>query len=84
MLGLASKLSRANSILSNLRHFVSSEILRSVYFAIFQSHKNYICLAWGLTRYPQHKISILPKKALRIITFAPFNTHKKCFKNAIF
>ena len=41
----ASKLNRANSLLSKLRYFVSSEILRSVYFAIFQSFVNYVCLA---------------------------------------
>ena len=79
---LASKLNRANSVLSKLRRFVSSEILRSVYFAIFQSHVNYVCLAWSLTRYPQHKISILQKKALRIINFSPFNAcTTSLFKN---
>ena len=55
MHNLASKLNRVNSVLSKLRHFVSSEILRSVYFAIFQSHVNCVSTAWGLTRYPQHK-----------------------------
>ena len=40
---LASKLNKRNSLLSKLRHFVSSYILRSVYFAIFQSHINYVC-----------------------------------------
>ena len=32
---LASFQNRLNLVLSKLRHFVSSEILRSVYFAIF-------------------------------------------------
>ena len=41
---LASKLNRANSVLSKIRHFVSSKILRTVYFAIFQSHINYDCI----------------------------------------
>ena len=54
---------------------MNSEILRSTYFAIFHSHLNYICIAWGLTRLPQQKVSILQKKALRIMNFAPFNTH---------
>ena len=43
--GLASKLNRANSALSKLRHFVSSKILISAYFAIIQSHINYVCIA---------------------------------------
>ena len=59
---LASKLNRANAILAKLRHFVNSEILRSTYFAIFHSHLNYVCIAWGLTGYPQQKVSILQKK----------------------
>ena len=79
---LASKLSRANAILAKLRHFVNSEILRSTYFAIFHSHLNYVCIAWGLTRFPQQKVSILQKKALRIMNFAPFNAHTTpLFKN---
>ena len=37
---LTSKLNRTNSVLSIQRHFVSTEILRSVNFAIFQYHIN--------------------------------------------
>ena len=59
---LASKSNRANAILAKLRHFVNSEILRSTYFAIFHSHLNYVCIAWGLTRFPQQKVSIFQKK----------------------
>ena len=59
---LASKLSRANAILAKLRHFVNSEILRSTHFALFHSHLSYVCIAWGLTRYRQQKVSILQKK----------------------
>lgn len=38
---LASKLNRASSVLSKL---VSSKVLRSAYFAIFQPHVNYVCI----------------------------------------
>ena len=58
---LASKVNRANSVLSKLRHFASREILRSVYFAVVQSHVNYVCIAWGLTRYLQNIYS--PKES---------------------
>ena len=58
---LVSKLNGANAIFAKLRHFVNSEILRSTYFAIFHSHLNYVCIAWGLTRFPQQKVSILQK-----------------------
>ena len=47
---LASKSNRANTVLVKLRHF-----------AIFHSHLNYVCIAWGLTRFPQQKVFILQK-----------------------
>ena len=50
---LVSKSNRANTLLAKLRYFVNSEILRSTYFAIFHSNLNYVCLAWGLTKFPQ-------------------------------
>ena len=52
-----------------LSHFVSSEILRSVYFAMFQSHINYVFVALGLTSYPKLKVFFLQTKALRRINF---------------
>lgn len=71
-----SKLNIANALLSKLRNFVTSEILRSVYLDIFHSHVNYICKAWGKSpSYSQHKVSILHKKALKLINFALFNRH---------
>ena len=43
---------------------------------------SYVCIAWGLTRYHQQKVSILQQKALRMINFAPFNAHTtRLFKN---
>ena len=50
---LASKLNKANVVLAKLRHIVNSEILRSTYFAIYHSQSNYVCMAWGLTRFTQ-------------------------------
>ena len=47
---LSNKLSRANGILSKLRHFTTKEILLSVYYAIFYSHMIYSCLVWSLTK----------------------------------
>ena len=70
------------SVLAKLRHFVNSEILRSFYFGIFHSHLNYVCIAWGFTRFPQQKVSILQKKALGIMNFPSFNVHvTPLFKN---
>ena len=72
---LAPKLNRANAVLAKLRYFVKSEILRPTYFAIFHSHLNYVCIAWGLKEYLQQKVYTLQKKALRIKIFAYFNVH---------
>ena len=59
---LASQLNRANAVLAKVRLFVNSEILRPTYFAIFHSHLHYVCIAWGLSTFPQQKVSILQKK----------------------
>ena len=39
-------LERANGALSKLRHFTTPEILRSVYYSIFNSHLNYGSQIW--------------------------------------
>ena len=65
---LSNKLSRANGILSKLRHFTSKETLLSLYYAIFYSHMTYGCLVWSLTTIKNMDcISILQKKCLRIL-----------------
>ena len=73
---LSNNLSRANGILSKLRHHTSKETLLSVYYAIFYSHMTYGCLVWSLfTIKNMDCISILQKKSLRILNFAPLNSH---------
>ena len=71
---LSQKLTRANGILSKSRHFVSPELLKNIYYAIFSSHL--ISQIWGqnINTYID-KISIIQKNAVRIITFAEFNAH---------
>ena len=49
ILKLSKKLSRANGILSKLRHYASIEICLQVYYAIFYSQLIYGCNIWGLT-----------------------------------
>ena len=46
---LSKKLSRANGILSKVRHNAPSETCLQVYYAIFFSHLTYGCNVWGLT-----------------------------------
>ena len=73
---LSKKLSRANGILSKLRHNASIETCLKVYYALFYSHLTYGCNIWGLTSEENiNKIEVLQKKCLRIMTFSDFNSH---------
>ena len=73
---LSKKLSRANGILSKLRHFAPKQTLVSVYYSIFYTHLLYGCPVWSLTKKENlDTIAILQKKCMRIIHFAPFNSH---------
>ena len=65
---LSNKLSRANGILSKLRHFTSKETLLSVYYAIFYSHMT--LWLFSLVTYYYQKYGLyfnLTKKCLRIL-----------------
>ena len=73
---LSKKLSKANAILAKLRHFAHKETLISVYYSIFYSHLQYGCPVWSLTKKENlDTITILQKKCMRIINFAPFNSY---------
>ena len=73
---LSNKLSRANGIISKLRHFVPIKTLLSVYYAIFHSHVLYGCSVWSMTTITNiNIINILQKKCLRIMNFQLFNCH---------
>ena len=66
---IAIKLNRANALLFTIRNYVNKNILRIIYFAIFDSHINYPNLCWGQNLNAVCRIVILQKKVLRIIKF---------------
>ena len=73
---LCKQLSRANGVLSKLRHNASLDICLQVYYGIFFSYLIYGCNLWGLTSEENIcKIEVLQKKCVRIMSFAPFNAH---------
>ena len=74
ILELCKKLSRANGILSKLRHYAPFKTCLQVYYALFYSHLGYGCNIWGLTS-EMNQVEILQKKCLRIITFSDFRSH---------
>ena len=82
---LSVKLSRANALLFKISNFVNSSILRTIYFAIFESHLNYCCLVWSQNHNSINRLVIIQKKAFRIINFQPRNSHSSpLFKKFFF
>ena len=72
---LSTKLNITNALLFRMRKYVSLKILRSIYFAIFDSYLCSCCLAWAQNRSTIQLIVILHKKAGRIINLQPRNSH---------
>ena len=72
---IAIKLNRANALLSIIRNYVKKHILRTILFAIFDSHRNYANLIWGQNLHALSRIIILQKKALRIMNFQSRDSH---------
>ena len=71
---LVPKLSRANGMLSKIRHYVTPESLRSIYFAIFSSLMTYGAHVWAQN--PSQiikRVMKLQDKSLRIINFANYH-----------
>ena len=58
-----------------MRKYVSLKILRSIYFAIFDSYLSYCFLVWAQNFSTIQQILISQKKAVRIINFQPRNFH---------
>ena len=72
---LSIKLNRANALLFKIRKYVSPKILRSIYFAIFDSPLSYYYLVWAQNFSSIKRILTLQKKTVRIINFQPRNSH---------
>ena len=64
---LSIKLNRANALLFKMRKYVSPKILRSIYFAIFDSHLSYCCLVWAQNFSSIKQILILLKRLLELL-----------------
>ena len=73
---IAIKLNRANALLNTIRNFVNKQTLRTIYFAIFDTHLNFVNLIWGQILNAVSRIVILQKKALRIMNFQSRDSFK--------
>ena len=61
---------RATGMLAKIRHFVPSDTLKAIYFAIFNSHLNYGNQIWCQTKSEKTKqLARLQEKVIRIINF---------------
>ena len=76
---LAAKLNRENALLFKNRNYVNQKVLRSIYFATFDSNFNYANLIWAQNSNAIQQIIILQKEAIRIISFQPRNSHSSPF-----
>ena len=72
---VALKLNKANAILSKLRHVLDIKTLRSVYYAIFESHLCYASLVWAQSNISVKRLHLLQKKSLRLMFFQSRNSH---------
>ena len=59
----------------NALNYLNETTLRSIDYAIFQSLPSYICTGWDQNIKYNIKISILQRKAMRIISISDFNKH---------
>ena len=79
---LRSKLERSIGLLAKLRYYVSANLLRTVYFAIFDSYLHYGCQVWGQNKNAcTNKISHLQDKAIKVISFKDRNTAPELLYN---
>ena len=72
---ISTKLIKGNAMLSKLRHFVNKDILLSVYHGIFHSHLPYLCLVWGQAKFSLNRITLLQKRAIRILHSTAYRDH---------
>ena len=78
------KLNRANQLLAKLRHYVNLTLLRTIYYAIFESHLRYGCQLWGQVQTQVlQNIEKIQNKALRILNFKnPWEPIEQIYKES--
>ena len=73
---IANKLSRVNGILCRLKHSLPTNILKTIYCALFLPHLYYGICTWGFATHSQtNRLIKLQKKAVRNISKSKYNAH---------
>ena len=62
-------------MLYKVRDSVNTDILKSTYYALFESYINYVCIIWEQNISTINRLYILQIEALRIINFKERNGH---------
>ena len=75
-------MNRVNALLFKIRNYVNFNTLKSIYFAIFDSHINYANLIWAQNVNSAFRIVTSQKKVIRIINNQPRNSHSSLFKKS--
>ena len=71
---LKKKLNRGIGLLAKIRHFTPKQLLKTLYFLLFNSDLIYGCQIWGQDQNEEFKkMEKLREKAIRIINFLPLN-----------
>ena len=70
---ISKKISRTCGVLSQLKRYLPSDILCTIYNSLICSHLNYGISSWGFGNYTQ--LSKFQKRALRYIDNAKYNAH---------
>ena len=81
---LKTNLNRANGLLAKIRHLVSKSLLRTIYFAIFDSHLRYGCQIWGQKDSQEFKsITTVQNKGHWILNFkGPLEHSRLLYKSS--
>ena len=73
---VSKKLSRALFCLNRIKNTINRQALKTLYYALFQSHLLYCNIVFNCTSQSNlNKIITLQKKAIRSITNSPYNSH---------
>ena len=77
---IASKISKSVGILFKLKYFLPSEVLKLIYLSFIHPYLIYGIEAWfAASRNLTDRIFILQKKAIRAISYLPYNAHTSSF-----
>ena len=74
---LSAKISKTIGILNSLKHFLPTDILRTIYNSLIVCHLNYGILLWGTQLAENDNLHKLLKRAVRIITSNSYLSHSE-------